>query len=149
MLKYVVPVYLIAIFTMFCVKNVPSTDGLAATIDSQYASELAEGPPSAAILASMAEKKVEWPKGAVLRPDADGTSWAAAVEDGAPTLILRTSADGVAVYRHKAGYLENTMANHAAFMSVLFIAIIVAFLMLLAHIAGRRWEAEGRLNFGP
>ena len=31
-------------------------------------------------------------------------------------------------------------------MSVLFIGVILAFLILLIHIAGKRWEAEGRFD---
>ena len=47
------------------------------------------------------------------------------------------------------GYLEQISKTPAALASVLFIMVITGFLLMLIRIAGRRWEREGRLTFGP
>ena len=49
--------------------------------------------------------------------------------------------DGV----HQAGYIETISDNQVAFTSVMFIGVVLVFLLLMVHIAGRRWEAQGRL----
>jgi hypothetical protein len=55
-----------------------------------------------------------------------GVCWA----DG-PSMVRTLSKGGVALY------------------SIVFIAGVLAFLMLLAHSAGKRWEREGRLDRLP
>ncbi len=47
------------------------------------------------------------------------------------------------------GYIEQISQTPAALASVLFILVILGFLLMLIRIAGRRWEREGRLTFGP
>ncbi|MEX0867381.1 MAG: sodium-dependent transporter [Pirellulales bacterium] len=42
--------------------------------------------------------------------------------------------------------LKNTVGSPVALASVAFIVVLVVFLLLLIHIAGRRWEAEGRFE---
>ena len=37
--------------------------------------------------------------------------------------------------------------NHVVLASVCFIATVFVFLLILVHIAGRRWERDGRLNY--
>jgi len=44
------------------------------------------------------------------------------------------------------GYVKNFQTNRVATMSVMFILAILGFLLLLTHIAGRRWKAEGRFG---
>jgi SNF family Na+-dependent transporter len=51
---------------------------------------------------------------------------------------------GVA-YTQGAGYWQSLRESKVALISVVFMGMIVAFLMLLVHIAGRRWQAEGGL----
>jgi SNF family Na+-dependent transporter len=41
-------------------------------------------------------------------------------------------------------YFESLTKNRVAGMSVAFITIVFLFLLLLTHIAGKRWETEGR-----
>ena len=50
------------------------------------------------------------------------------------------------IYEHKLGYAETVTSNRAALISVLFISVVFAFLLLLIHIAGKRWQAEGRYS---
>jgi SNF family Na+-dependent transporter len=50
---------------------------------------------------------------------------------------------GVAI-NNGPGYARQLADNQVALISVLFIAVVTVFITLLVHIAGRRWEAEGR-----
>ncbi|MBA4107191.1 MAG: sodium:calcium symporter [Pirellula sp.] len=145
MLKYVVPVYLITIFAMFCWNNVPSQDVNVATLDASVVAGLQEGELGAPLLATLAAHDVEAPAGSKLV--SDGSDWLIVDADDALLVTLNGGEDGVALERHKAGYYENIVNNPVALASVMFIAIILAFLLLLVHIAGRRWEAEGRLTY--
>jgi hypothetical protein len=45
------------------------------------------------------------------------------------------------------GYWTTLSTGGVPLYSVIVIGIIFAFLLLLVHIAGRRWEREGRLKF--
>ena len=45
------------------------------------------------------------------------------------------------------GYAKTLAAGGVPLYSVCVIGIIFAFLLLLVHIAGNRWEREGRLKF--
>jgi SNF family Na+-dependent transporter len=44
-------------------------------------------------------------------------------------------------------YWKSLSAGGVSLLSLLFIGLIFAFLLLLVHIAGNRWEREGRLKF--
>jgi len=145
MLKYVVPVYLITIFAMFCWNNVPSRNTPIAILDSGVAAELAEGELRPPLLAMLAAEKAETPAEAKLV--SNGKNWKVVDADEAHLYSLRVGADGVALERHKAGYYENIVNNPVALASVMFIGVILAFLLMLVHIAGKRWEAEGRLTY--
>ena len=46
-----------------------------------------------------------------------------------------------------ASYAKTLSEGGVPLYSVMFILTILAFLLLLIHIAGRRWEAEGRFDF--
>jgi hypothetical protein len=145
MLKYVVPVYLITIFAMFCWNNVPSQDVSVATLDATVVAGLQEGELSPSLLATLAAHDVQVPAGSKLV--SDGSDWQVVDADDALLVTLNAGEGGVALERHKAGYYENIVNHPVALASVMFIAIILAFLLLLVHIAGRRWEAEGRLTY--
>lgn len=45
------------------------------------------------------------------------------------------------------GYIEKVSESTEAFSAILFILIVLAFLLLLIFIAGKRWEKEGRLTY--
>ena len=47
------------------------------------------------------------------------------------------------------GYVEQIGSNPVALASLMFVLTILAFLLLMVHIAGRRWEAEGRFKNIP
>jgi len=44
------------------------------------------------------------------------------------------------------GYARQILNNRVAFLSVLFLSSVLAFLLILVHIAGRRWAAQGRFD---
>jgi SNF family Na+-dependent transporter len=48
-------------------------------------------------------------------------------------------------YQSGPGYAKTIASNPIARLSVLFILVVLAFLIALIHIAGKRWTAEGRL----
>jgi SNF family Na+-dependent transporter len=50
-------------------------------------------------------------------------------------------------YSNVSGYWKTLSAGGVPLYSVIFIAITFAFLLLLVHIAGKRWEREGRLKY--
>ena len=54
---------------------------------------------------------------------------------------------GGTFYLDGSTYAETLMNGGVPLYSVLFIGAILAFLLLLVHIAGRRWENEGRLKY--
>ena len=51
-------------------------------------------------------------------------------------------------WQNLASYASQIADNRVAFGSMLFIVTMLAFLMILVHIAGRRWERQGRLKYG-
>jgi neurotransmitter:Na+ symporter, NSS family len=148
MLKYVVPVYLIAIFSTFCWKNVPSHDDLAATLDATASAELVEGVPSESLLSVLKQQKVELPADAALKQVEGSDEWIALAPNEQLLLTFKDAKDGLAVWQHKPGYYENVVNDESATLAVVFIGIIVTFLLLLVHIAGRRWEKQGRITYG-
>ena len=46
----------------------------------------------------------------------------------------------------EGGYIQKIADNPVALLSLGFIATLVVFLLILIHIAGRRWKAEGRFD---
>jgi hypothetical protein len=50
-------------------------------------------------------------------------------------------------YQNLPEYAASISKNPAALGSILFIAAVLIMLLLLVRIAGRRWEAEGRLTY--
>jgi hypothetical protein len=46
------------------------------------------------------------------------------------------------------GYIKTISEKPAAQGTIAFVLLIFGFLMLMVHIAGRRWEKEGRLTYG-
>lgn len=144
MLKYVVPVYLLVIFAVFCKEKLPSHDeqlevappGLVAILtnedlnDAERAEQLRNAgfvdEPQIARVGSSERWKIRDASGILKR-------------------TIHKNDDGeLAVFNHVPGYVETIGNNPAALSSVMFIVVIWFFLLLLIHIAGRRWEAEGR-----
>jgi hypothetical protein len=49
-------------------------------------------------------------------------------------------------YREVPEFAKSISEQPVALWSILFILTVLAFLLLLVHIAGQRWEAEGRFD---
>jgi len=150
MLKWVVPIYLLAIFTGFCFINLPSHDKLAFNVGGVSADELAEGAIPAALRSQFVAQGREVPADATLsRSGQKNADWQIRGRDRSVLYVLRLAASEWRVYAHETGYVEKIGNNPVALASLLFVLAILAFLMLMVHIAGRRWEAEGRFKNLP
>jgi Na+/pantothenate symporter len=53
---------------------------------------------------------------------------------------------GVFCWQSMPDRIATIRENYVVLASISLIAIVFAFLLLLVHIAGRRWEREGRLK---
>ena len=61
-------------------------------------------------------------------------------------ILIQRSENEVAVYAHMPGSVEKIGNDPVALGSILFIGAILVFLLLLIHIAGKRWQAQGRFD---
>lgn len=145
MLKYVVPVYLLVIFVMFCWNNVLSKDVPVGSISDSFQNSMAEVTPT--LQEALAEIGVELSDDAVLT-EIDPERWEARTNEGVHLLTFQVAhKQGVAVSRHETGRLEGILQNDAALAAVMFVGVVLTFLLLSIRIAGRRWVAEGRLQY--
>jgi hypothetical protein len=153
MLKWVVPVYLLAIFAGFCFINLPSRDTLKFTAHDVQANDFAEGVIPDALRRQFANHDLTLPASATLRQGDEHSDWAwvwkVLDSDGNVLFVLDLNKSGLDVYSHEMGYIEKIGSSPVAFASLLFVIANLAFLMLMVHIAGRRWEAQGRFDSLP
>ncbi len=146
MIKYVVPVYLVVIFVGFCLVSLPSSDSLKFKPSGDYVAALAVGEIPDGLREECASKGAELPSHASVERGKREGEWRVSDANGALTHIIKQQTDGLAVYSHSAGYVEKIGNSPVAIGSMVFIGVILVFLMLLVHIAGRRWKAEGRFD---
>ena len=149
MLKWVVPVYLLAIFAGFCFINLPSHDTLKFAAAGVEAGDFTEGPVPEALRSQFASHDLTIPATATMRRDGKAGAWQLLDSDHNVLSVLRPAASGVEVYSHEVGYIEKIGSSPVAFASLWFVIAILAFLLLMVHIAGRRWEAQGRFDNLP
>ncbi len=151
MLKYVVPFYLVIIFTAFVWEKVPSSNPLVATVPGNAAELLPGNVLGGKLQVALAEAEVELPEEVLITPNAKGTKWKVTRPQSEDRVQLiatfKQTQEGIEVRSHQAGYAENILASDSATLSALFLGVVVVFLTLLVHIAGRRWENEGRLTY--
>ena len=145
MLKWVVPLYLLAIFAGFCFMNLPSRDVLKFQLSPATSVSEQESAVPEAWQSQFASNDLQLPATATVRP-AEGGGWQVYEADQALPYSIRKTQNGLAVYAHEVGYIEKIGNNPVALASLLFVVAILAFLLLMVHIAGRRWEAEGRFQ---
>jgi hypothetical protein len=143
-LKYIVPVYLLGIFVIFCVQKLPSWELEKFRTTAGQPTALDAGVLPEPFLAAFTAKGLDVPEDARIVRDAQ--SWTILNQDD--TLAYRVVADGEewVVSAPSPGYLETVGKNPVALNSVLFVALIFTFVLILIHIAGRRWAAEGRFT---
>ncbi len=150
MLKYVTPVFLLVIFAAFCWKELPSKAELITTIDDIAYDSLSANEVPQPIIAALTNND-ETPPEIVNRSmtvSAFGTKryWLYTDVDAPPAYLIRpaSKADGIEVAQWKPGKLASIFASTEATLSITFLAILALFLLLLVHIAGKRWERDGR-----
>jgi hypothetical protein len=151
MLKWVVPGYLLAIFAGFCFINLPSHDTLKFTAHRVEVGDFAEGAVSEALRSQFTSHDLTLPATAKLRRGDEGGAWAWQVldSDGNVPFVIGSKKTGLEIYTHEMGYVEKIGSSPVAFASLLFVIANLAFLLLMVHIAGRRWEAQGRFDNLP
>jgi NSS family neurotransmitter:Na+ symporter len=146
MLKYIVPVYLLVIYIAFCWQKLPSTNVEESVIPSAAAVELND----TSLPAAMEQAGISLPEGHRIEPGSSERTWDIFnADDDLSYVIKPNEKQELAIYQHVPGYIETIGRNQAALLSVLFLLTIFVFLILLIHIAGRRWQAEGRLDNIP
>jgi SNF family Na+-dependent transporter len=148
-LKYVAPLYLLLIFVMFCWKNLPSSTEPKFETNTAAVAALREGAIPQSLRTELDEQKIAVPDGAVVSSEGSNGPWQVGKPDAPPAIIISLEGDeGTGVLRvaaHSAGWIESMWKSKVAFMSMCLVGTILVFLLLLIHIAGRRWEREGRL----
>ncbi len=149
-LRYVAPVYLLAIFAMFCWQELPSKEEPAFDASPVAVGALQRGVIPESLVAELDQHELALPDAAQLTSAGADGPWTIRSEDGAPALVLRSAQDDVGqpvlnVATYSMGAIEKISRNVVALSSVTFIALVLLFLLLMVHIAGRRWEAEERL----
>jgi SNF family Na+-dependent transporter len=160
MLKYVVPVYLVAIFIGVAWTSIPSKNvdipykdkGLKTfKLDlplSAFGVE-ATGPISAELATAFAAhgKELSEKGTETIQSGQRPSTWE--IRDGEDHLlyVIESNEAGATVLEHKPGYVETIGNNPVALMSMFFILGVFVFLLLMIRIAGKRWEAQGRLKY--
>ena len=145
MLKYVVPVYLLLIFTTFCWQKLPSKDLEKEILTDTIAAEFLEAENGGQLDSQFLEQTLSVPAGYAAAHVADQSEWQIRDAEGVLKHRVRKNRDGeLAWFDHRSGYVETIANNNAALSSVMFIGVVFAFLLLLIRIAGKRWEKEGR-----
>ncbi|MCA9114308.1 MAG: sodium-dependent transporter [Planctomycetaceae bacterium] len=151
MLKYVVPVYLGVIFVAFCLNTLPSSDTELFPAHVTDSTPLEGGLVPEDLEQQFREQDITLPDDVEIVDAADGTGWEVRGNEDALLYLLQPGAepDSFVVLQHKPGYVESISRSTAASASVLFLLVVLTFLLLLIHIAGRRWEKAGLLTYGP
>jgi hypothetical protein len=144
MLKWVCPLYLLAMLGGFCIVNLPSRDVFQFQVRHGVHLSGQESAVPQALRERFATEDLDLPTTATIRP-AGLDTWKIYDADQALRYTIQGS-KGLAVYAHEAGYIEKIGDNPVALASLLFVVSILVFLLLMVHIAGRRWEAEGRFQ---
>lgn len=145
-LKYVAPVYLLVIFVTFCFQNLPSRDLPAFEVETQLTHRPEAGAVPQMLVDDFKKHDASLPNDCRLATLPDGAGWN--IQDAQGVLLYRISngSGRLAVRKHVPGYFETIGNDRVAFISILFIALIVVFLFVLVHIAGSRWKREGRIG---
>lgn len=143
MLKYVMPVYLLVIFSLFCYYKLPSSETFQLAVDAQHTAALESGEISSGLRQEFQQAHLKIPDDATVSRE-DAGAWVIQDNAGSALYYFREEDDKLQVFAHTPGYFETIGRDTVAMASLLFIGVIFAFLLMLIHIAGKRWESEGR-----
>lgn len=148
MLKYVTPTYLGIVFIAFIFNNLLSTNTSLFEIEQgsvAISAELTELPQP--IVEQLKSKEKTVPE--VIRLTTEGDNrWAVRAPDKGWIYTLEQTGDKWDVQEHKAQYIEKVTQSQSATLAVGLILAVLAFLLILISIAGRRWEKQGKLTYG-
>ena len=143
MLKYVTPTYLLAIFVGFCWQSLPSKFEPLGELEGVPASVLQVNDIPKEVRAVLSENDINL-SGEATAVSADGEL--VIYEDASQEkrlAVVRATQGSIVVGITKPGYIANVLASDASMYSIYFLVTLAVFLLLLVHIAGRRWEAAG------
>jgi len=154
MLKYVVPVYLLAIFIAFCWEKLPDKHEPVFESSLTHADALNEGRLPDGLRSEFdAEEDVTLPDTFAVVAETPNGPWTLQDQDATPLFVLDRELDAeteskevLSIKKYKFGYIAAIARDQVALSSVAFIATVMVFLLILVHIAGRRWAAEGRFD---
>ena len=149
-LKYVAPLYLMIIFVAFCWFNLPSRENEKFTMD-RTGIELESGEVPTRLRSEFSNHDIELSEGATIERAGEGDWNVFGAPGSPPQYVLRERTDPqgattLSVSARTVGKFEQIAYSPVAILSIAFIAVIFAFLMFSAYLAGRKWEREGRLS---
>lgn len=152
LLKFVVPVYLFVIFIVFCFQKLPSTDSPVFDTQTAHATALSEGMLPESLAEEFKEHEASLPEAFIISTEEDaaaGPSWQIRDVDDSLKYRVVAAENRLSIMAHQPGYIESISKSDVAMLSMLFIGTVFGFLVVLVHIAGRRWSAEGRFDKIP
>ncbi len=146
LLKYVVPLYLTGIFAMFCYNNVLSSSNEVGVVEASVADSLNDENAQSQLQVAFPDHVQE--SYTTTQGPSEEMSWQITDEEDLLKFFVGKNENGeLVLFEHVPGYLEKIRTDRVVFSSVLFIALVFGFLLLMVHIAGRRWEAQGRISY--
>ncbi len=148
-LKYVSPAYLLVIFVTFCWQSVQSKESPVFDAPASFASGLKEGSVPAQLADDLQANSMRLPEQHVVDAAGQDGPWTIRSADGQVVAVIRaitTEADGprLQVNSIQRGRIPELLHNRVALASLAWIGVVAGFLILLVHIAGKRWAQEGR-----
>jgi SNF family Na+-dependent transporter len=149
-LKYVAPAYLFVIFVTFCWQSLPSKEVPVFEAPTSSIAELRDGRVPDQLAADLTAHAMTLPTQFVVDGASQDGPWSIRSKDGQLLVVIRpiTTKEGanvLQVNQYKVGTLGALAYNPVALATVGFLLTTAAFLLLLVHIAGKRWIREGRL----
>jgi NSS family neurotransmitter:Na+ symporter len=147
-LKYISPAYLLVIFVTFCWQSVQSKEAPAFNAQPSIISDLNKGVVPEQLSAELRANKMTLPTNFVVDRESTDGPWTIRSVDGWRLVVIRAIADKgenyLEVNKLTRGKIPELLSNKVALTSIGFIGVVAASLLLLVHIAGKRWAAEGR-----
>ena len=149
MLKYVVPVYLVTIFVMFCVTELPSKLKQAFVVPVTATSLLHDGAVTEKLTEHLLTEKIDPKTVADIKGLdmnlADVDLWVLRNKDGKQVYQIERNPNGdLALFSYSTGSLETISNSPVALHSILLVVGVMFGLNILIYFAGRRWRREGR-----
>ena len=151
MLKYVTPVFLVVIFVAFCFESLPSKAEKIADVPGLEFSAIGADELPDLVVDTLAGSEHAPPKSNEMTVSdssfGPASIWLYDKSDELPVYVIREGEGGVAtISKWSPGKIATVLNDRASLLSVGFLLILAFFLLLLVHIAGRRWESQGKFT---